>query len=101
VPLKSLFDKWPGDHTGVVHQQLRFDPMDSGGLLQGLNHMQQESRFYFVGIGQASTVCDEQISNHALAAFVNKKSVTDDSAAFLRRRNRAGFGIHVAQDHFS
>ena len=52
MPLKALLDKGAGHHAGLMHQQLRFDPMDPRRLLQGLNHMQKQSRFHVVGIAR-------------------------------------------------
>src|ERR1700690_852787 len=75
--------------------------MDAWRLLQGLNHMQEQPRFHFVRIGEAAAVGHEQVSNHALAAFVDKKRVANDSAAIDGSGSRQDFRIHVAQDHVS
>ena len=51
MPAEALRYKWLGDDSGFVHQQLRFDAMDAGGLLQSFDHMRQQPGFHFVRIG--------------------------------------------------
>ncbi len=41
MTLESLFKKWTRHCTRLVRQQLCFNPMDSGGLLQGLDNVGQ------------------------------------------------------------
>ena len=39
VPAEALRHEWLRNDSGFVHQQLRFDAMDAGRLLQSFNHM--------------------------------------------------------------
>ena len=99
MPAETLVDKRPGDDSGLVHEQLRFDAMDAGRLLQGFDHVREQPGFHFVRIRQAAAVGDKKISNHALAAFVNKKRIAEDSSAIDGRVARQDLGVHVAKNH--
>src|SRR5271165_1524397 len=52
-----------------------------------------------MGIRQASAVSDKEISDYALAAFVNEKCVAEDSSAIDGRVAGQNLGVHVAENH--
>ena len=98
---ESLLQEGARNFSCVVRQQLRFDAMDPRGLLQGLNDVSQQPLFYLapVRLGRLRSIAHEEVSNHALALFVNEKGVSKNTAAFDGGVARQNFGIHVAQNH--
>ena len=50
MTLKSGFKKRAGDSVGVVGQQLRLNAMDPRRLLQGLDHVSQQTNLYLAGV---------------------------------------------------
>src|SRR5580658_3609692 len=96
---ETLLHKGLRDDSGFVHEQLRFDAMNSWGLLQSFDHMGEQPRFHLVGIGQAPAVRNKKISNNTLAAFVNKERIAENSSAIDGRITRQNLGVDVAQNH--
>ena len=73
--------------------------MNSGRLLQCLNHVQQQTGLHFMRIRQPSRTGDEKIAYHAFAAFVDEKGVAHDSSPLDRGVAWQYLGIDVTQNH--
>jgi len=100
MALESLIEKRPGYTSGFVRQQLGFDAMNAGRLLQSLDHMGQQPDLYIASICGAPAVRDEKIADYPLAALINEKAVPENKAAFDRGVTGKDFRIDVAQNHF-
>ena len=66
-----------------MRQQLRFDPMNAGRLLQRLDNVVHHLQLNRVRIVAARR--NEQVSDHAFAALVDEEGIAHDAAAFDRR----------------
>ena len=82
-----------------MHQQLCFNAVDSRRLLQSLDHVRQQPRFYIHTVGSPISVRYEKIANYALAAFVYEERISHDSSPLYRRITGQDLGIYIAQDH--
>src|ERR1700751_1041420 len=74
--------------------------MNSGRLLQCLDHMSQEFQFHLTRVGQTVAIGDVKVANHALAALVNEKGITEDASALDGRITGQNLGVNVAKNHF-
>src|SRR5580700_6602263 len=99
MTLESLINERPGNTARFVRQQLRFNTMDAGGLLQRLDHMSQKLHLDIVSGRTAPAIGDEKIADHSLAAFVNKKTVAEDAPAIDGGISRQDFRIDIPQNH--
>src|ERR1039458_2913217 len=81
MPAETLCDEGLRDNSSFVHEQLRFDAMDARRLLEGFDHMREQSRFSFGRIRHAPAISDKKIANYPFAALVNKKRVAEDLSA--------------------
>src|SRR5258708_7488573 len=99
MTMEPLLRKRSRYGAAQVHQQLGFNALDAGGLLQGLNHMSEQAFFYLQGTLAAAAIGHIEVANHSLAAFIDKKRIPRDSSALHCRVARENFAINVAQDH--
>ena len=99
MTLKSLIQKRPRHAPGFVRQQLRFDAMDPGRLLQSFDHVRQQLKFDFVRVRNTASVRHKQIADHSLAAFIHEEAVTENAAALDGSVSRKDFGVDIAQNH--
>src|ERR1700728_50438 len=67
--------------------------------MQGFDHVRQQLEFDLARIWQTAAVGHEQIADHALAAFIYKKRVAEDAAAFDGGIAGKNFRIHITQNH--
>src|SRR5437764_7614872 len=100
MPAESLGQKRLRGCSGFMRQQLRFNAVYSRRLLQGFDHVGQQSAFDFLAIRAVIARADEQIADHALAALVDKERITEDFAAGDGRVTGQEFCVHVTEDHF-
>ena len=84
-----------------MNQQLRFDAVDAGRLLQGFDHMDQQPAFDLLRAGSAISisVSHEQIADHSFITFIDEKGVAEDLAPVDGSVAGQDLGIDVAQDH--
>src|ERR1700722_1085450 len=99
MTLKSRFQKRTGDGAGVMSQQLCFNAMDAGRLLQGFDDVSQQAQFHGTRIGKAAAVRDKEIADHSLAAFIDEKRIAEDFPAVNGGIAGKDFRIDVAQNH--
>jgi len=99
VPLKARLDKWTRYYFRVMGQQLGFDAMDAGRLLERLDDVGQKVQFHFSRVWQSRTVRNVQIADHALASFIDEKGVAEDATAIDRSVSRQDLGIDIAENH--
>src|SRR5579863_4113367 len=99
MALKPGIKKRLRNCIGVVCQQLSLNSMNAGRLLQGLDHMVEQAELNLPRVGEPAAVGHIEIADHSLAAFVDKKRVTEDAAAVDRGVSRQDLGVNIAQDH--
>ncbi len=99
ITLKSLIQKRPRDAPRFVRQQLRFDPVDPGRLLESFDHVGQQLEFDLARIWNTGAVRHEQIADHSLAAFIHEEAVAEDAATFDGGVSGKDFRVYIPQDH--
>src|SRR5579872_238851 len=100
MALKTLIEEWSSNAACFMCQQLSFDAMNAGRLLQSFDYVSQQPDFDFVGVGKTLAVGDVEIADDSFAAFIDEESVAEDAAAFDGGVTGKDFGIDVAQNHF-
>ena len=99
MTLEALFQKRSGYDSRFMHQELGFNAVDSGGLLQGLNHVSKQPLLDLMPVRRPASIGHEQIADHAFATFVNKERIAENAATLNRGISGEDLGVHVAQDH--
>src|SRR5580704_13110142 len=99
MALESLIQKRPRHAACLMRQQLRLDAVNSGRLLQRLDHVREQFQLYLARVRKPPAVRHKKITNHSLAAFVDKKAVAENAAAVDGSIPWKNFRINVAQDH--
>ena len=100
MALESLLEKRAGHTPGIMREQLRLHTVDAGRLLQRFNHVGQQAELNLSSVGKTAAVSDEQVANHALAAFIDEKRIAEDASTVDGGVAGQNLGIDVAQDHF-
>src|SRR3954470_8759972 len=99
MPLKPGFDERSGYDIRLMRQQLRFNAMNPGRLLQGFDDVGQQLQLDLTRIRQASAIGDVQVADHSLAAFVYEEGIAENTPAIDCGITRKDFGIDIAEDH--
>src|ERR1017187_5995575 len=61
--------------------------------------MRQQLQFHLTRVGKTVAVGHEQISDHALTAFIQKEGVAENAAALDGGVAGKNFRVDIAQDH--
>src|SRR5260370_9423319 len=81
-----------------MQKQLSFNALNTGRALQGIDHVSCQAMLYVLA-GDGDGAIGVKIADHALAAFVDKKSVGTDSLVIHSRVTGKNLRIDVGEDH--
>src|SRR6185369_661272 len=81
-----------------MQQQLRFDAMDAGRLLQSVDDVGEQ---FVLDLAAPCSGCafDEDVADHALGSFINKEEIAKHLSALDGGVSRQDLCIDVTQDH--